>query len=103
MAILIDFERLFRNAYFVLKQFVKIEWYDETWDLKVISISLSLILLPVGYGRLGSPGCQVVGAEIALVELIRCANLISSSDWTGLLLALAMDCNFCFAWKIAVA
>lgn len=59
--------------------------------------------LPVGYGRLGSPGCQFSGAQIASDELIRCAYLISSSEDTGLLLAFSMESNFCLAWKFAVA
>jgi hypothetical protein len=62
-----------------------------------------IILLPVGYGLRGSPCCQVSGAQTALDADILWANLINSSEFTGLLLAREMDCNFCLAWKIAVA
>jgi hypothetical protein len=58
---------------------------------------------PVGYGRRGSPCCQVKGAQTALDALILWANLIKSSEGTGRLLALAMDWSFCLAWYIAVA
>lgn len=57
----------------------------------------------MGYGRRGSPGCHVNGAQTASDELILCAYLISSSEDTGRLLALLIDCNFCLAWKFAVA
>lgn len=59
--------------------------------------SLQLTYSPVGYGLRGSPGCQVRGAQTAFEALIRWANLISSSDETGRLFALLMDCSFCFA------
>lgn len=47
--------------------------------------------LPVGYGLRKSPCCQLRGAQTALEADILCANLIKSSEFTGLLLARAID------------
>jgi hypothetical protein len=61
------------------------------------------MFLPVGYGLRKSPCCQFKGAQTALEADILWANFINSSEFTGLLFARVIDCNFCLAWKIAVA
>lgn len=56
---------------------------------------------PVGYGLRGSPCCQVSGAETECVEEIRWAYFMSSSLFTGRLLARKILCIFCLAWNSA--
>lgn len=56
-----------------------------------------ILNLPVGYGLRASPGCHVSGAHTAFEALILWAYFMRSSEDTGCLLALLIDCNFCFA------
>lgn len=49
------------------------------------------------------PGAQDGGAATALLALILCAYLMSSSEEIRLFWAWFIDCSFCLAWKIAVA
>lgn len=50
----------------------------------------------------GIPGIQVGGEATALLALILCANLMSSSEEIFLLLAWLIAVSFCLAWYIAV-